>query len=294
MDTALLDQLKNAGRKSVHLCYHLILEKFQRIFEKEKGKQLFAESHPPLVKLVNFNDVRFGIYIPTHGVIEDHILQHGNWSGDLLQLTDYFVTPNSTIIEVGANIGFESLYYARKYPDCLIYSYEPGSYAYDTLLRSKAYNHLDNLRVFKLAVGERSGSMEIAAPTASSKNKGLGSLNANQDLDDSYVKEQIEIVTLDSHCTSDQRVSVLKIDTQGFEWNVLQGATALIGKHRPVILFEHEDHYHKNALQMRRQMGDFFDRRSYDLYIPTGELLRSFDFRNIAHFHGDVIALPKK
>ena len=294
MEDSFLEQFKNAGRKSVHLGYHLVLEKFQRIFEKEKGNRLFAQSHPPLVKLVDFNNVRFGIYIPTHGVIEDHILQHGNWSGDLLQLTDYFVTPNSTIIEVGANIGFESLYYARKYPDCLIYSYEPGSYAYDTLLRSKTYNHLDNLRVFKLAVGERSGSMEIAAPTASSKNKGLGSLNANQDLDDSYVKEQIEIVTLDSHCTSDQRVSVLKIDTQGFEWNVLQGATALIGKHRPVILFEHEDHYHKNALQMRRQMSDFFDRRSYDLYIPTGELLRSFDFRSIAHFHGDVIALPKK
>ena len=293
MDDSLLEQFKNAGRKSVHLGYHLVLEKFQRIFEKEKGKQLFAQSHPPLVKLVDFNNVRFGIYIPTRGVIEDHILQHGNWSGDLLQLTDYFVTPNSTIIEVGANIGFESLYYARKYPDCLIYSYEPGRYAYDTLLRSKAYNHLDNLRVFKLAVGERSGSLEIATPTESSKNKGLGSLNANQDLDDSYVKEQIEMVTLDSHCTPDHRVSVLKIDTQGFEWNVLQGATALIGKHRPVILFEHEDQYHENALETRKRMGEFFDRTGYDLYLPAEGMLKSLDFVRMPHLHGDVIALPR-
>ena len=294
MSSPLLEHLKNAGRKTVHFGYRLILEKFQHIFEKEKGSQLFAQSHPPLVKLVDFNDVRFGIYIPSHGVIEDSILQHGNWSGDLLKLTDHFVTPNSTIIEVGANIGFESLYYARKYPDCIIYSYEPGSYAYDTLLRSKAYNHLDNLRVFKLAVGERSGALEIASPTESSRNKGLGSLNANQDLDDSYVKEQIEMVTLDVHCTPGQRVSVLKIDTQGFEWNVLQGATALIEKHRPVILFEHEDQYHKDALQMRKQISDFFDRCFYDLYIPSGELLKSVNFRRTALFHGDVIALPKK
>ena len=293
MDDPLLEQFKNAGRKSVHFAYHLILDKFQRIFEKEKGRQLFAQSHPPLVKLVDFNNVRFGIYIPTHGVIEDHILQHGNWSGDLLQLTDCFITPNSTIIEVGANIGFESLYYARKYPDCLIYSYEPGSYAHDTLLRSKSYNHLDNLRVFKLAVGERSGSLEIATPTESSKNKGLGSLKANQDLDDSYVKEQIEMVTLDAHCTPDRRVSVLKIDTQGFEWNVLQGATALIAKHRPVILFEHEDHYHENAIVTRQHMGAFFDRAGYDLYLPAEGMLKSLDFAGMPHLHGDVIALPR-
>lgn len=293
MSHKLPTRLKDTFRQGVHGLYHLLLEKFHLIFLREKGRRLFAQSHPPLVKLVDFDGVQFAIFIQSHGAIEDHILLHGNWSGDLLLLTNRFITPGSVIIEIGANIGFESLYYAKRHPGCLVHSYEPGSYAFHSLSVSKAYNRLDNLKIFQLGVGDQNQTLEIASPTATSKNKGLGSLKQNPDLDDSYQKESIEMVTLDSHFQSDAPVALLKIDTQGFEWNVLQGAAKIIAQHRPVILFEHEDQYHGNALETRRRMAGFFDRAGYDLYLPAEGLLNSLDFAAVTHLHDDVIALPR-
>lgn len=293
MDNGFLAQFKHAFRRGVHFIYRLLLEKFRLIFEREKGRRLYARSHPPLVKLVDFDRVQFAIFIQSHGAIEDHILRHGNWSGDLLLLTSHFITPGSAIVEIGANIGFESLYYAKKHPECVVHSYEPGNYAYHSLSLSKAYNRLGNLLLFKLGVGDRNQTLEIASPTESSKNKGLGSFKPNADLDASYRQESIEVVTLDSHFTGDLPISLLKIDTQGFEWNVLQGAANTIARHRPVILFEHEDQYHQDAKEMRRRMSAFFEQAGYDLYLPGEDLLTSLDFQGADHWHGDVLALPR-
>ena len=293
MNNGLTARFKNAFRRGVHFIYHLLLEKFRLIFLREKGRRVFKQSHPPLVKLVDFDGVRFAMFIQNHGVIEDHILQHGNWSGDLLTLTNHFITPGSVIVEIGANIGFESLYYAKKHPDCVVHSYEPGSYAFHSLSVSKAYNRFGNLKLFKLGVGDQNQTLAIASPTAASSNKGLGSLKQNIDLDYSYHKESIEVVTLDSHFNGEGPIALLKIDTQGFEWNVIQGAAKTIEKHRPVILFEHEDQYHENAIETRKRIGEFFDRAGYDLYLPAEGMLKTLDFVRASHLHGDVIALPR-
>ena len=42
-------------------------------------------------------------------------------------------------------------------------------------------------------------------------------------------------------------VAVLKIDTQGFEYNVLLGAQSILKKYRPVVMFEHDSNFQKNG-----------------------------------------------
>jgi len=284
---------KRGVRSGVYLLYHLLLEKCFRIFQKQKDLRLFEQSQPPLVKLIDFNGVQFAMAIATHGAIEDHILQHGNWSGDLLLLTDYFVQPNTAIVEVGANIGFESLYYARKYPNCVVYSYEPGAYAHHALSLSKAYNRLNNLELFKLGLGDATGVMSLESPTDASRNRGLGSLKRNIDHDETYERESVKIVTLDSHFSDLRRLSLIKIDTQGFEWNVLRGAVQTIKKHRPVILFEHEDQYHDDPHCVRGRIADLLEACGYDLYSAGAEILKRVDFVGSKQWHGDVLALPR-
>jgi FkbM family methyltransferase len=290
----LIEKFKHAFRISVYYVYYVLLTKLFKIYHKEHDRLQFLEAQPPVVKLVELNQTRFAVYISCHGAIEDSILTTGHWSSDLLLLGDYFVTPNSAIIEVGANIGFESLYFAKRFPDSLVYSYEPGTYPHDCLLLSKSYNHLENLRVFKLAVGHSRGIAEMSSPTEECLNKGLGSLKENKDLERHYKREQVEVVTLDTHFSEKRRVSFLKIDTQGFEWDVLQGATQTIHEHRPAIIFEHEDHYHAQPGELRRNIARFFDQACYDLYSNGSRVLRKIDFSAAPHFHGDVIALSRK
>ena len=49
----------------------------------------------------------------------------------------------------------------------------------------------------------------------------------------------IPVVPLDSLIDNfDKRVSVMKIDVEGFEYNVLFGACKFIEKHKPIIIIE--------------------------------------------------------
>ena len=288
-----MEKLKQTVRVCVYHVYYFFLRKLFGIYQKEICNRHFLQNQPPVVRLVELNGTRFVAYIGSHGYIEDSILKNGSWSGDLLRLSDYFVTANSAIIEIGANIGFESLYFAKRFPACVVYSYEPGAYPFASLRLSKSYNRLENLKIFKIAVGDKNGTVELTSPTSESLNKGLGSLKQNKDLDATYKREQVEVVTLDGHFSEQRRVSLIKIDTQGFEWNVLQGATKMINQYRPTIIFEHEDHYHDNPIEIRQSIAAFFERANYDLYIAGEEVLRSFDLCGVAHFHGDIIALPR-
>ena len=57
------------------------------------------------------------------------------------------------------------------------------------------------MKIFKLAVGDDNCQGEVYSPTEKTYNTGLGSINFNTDIegDQTYVKEKIDIVSLDEH-----------------------------------------------------------------------------------------------
>ncbi len=253
----------------------------------------------PIIDCVRFEGVEFLIYFESKGIIEELILKEGSYEGDLITLAGYFIKENTVIIDVGANIGFESLYFAKKYPNNLIYSYEPTAIPYKCLSKSKAINDLDNLNIFKLGVGEKKGSVEIHAATKDTYNKGLASIDANFDLDDTFAKETIDITTLDDHVKESRRVSLIKIDVQGYETKVLEGAVALIEKNKPVIIYEHFEGYYSAPLELRTKIESFFSPLGYDLYLIRSKgglrphrFLEKINFKSKNEINGDIIAFP--
>jgi len=287
-----MQKLRYLVREFIYHIVYLLGVKFPRIYKRQSSLRLLKTSKPPLVRLVDFDGVKFGMWIGAKGAIEDSILRWGSWSPDLLALSDYFIKPGTTIVEVGANIGFESLYYAKKYPDCEVVSYEPSNYGFGSLLKSNNYNKFNNLTIHKIGLGDRRSQLEISSPTELSENKGLGSFNKNCDVDETYVSESVEVLPLDEHYRSERQISLVKIDTQGFESQVIKGAQSLLKKHKPVIIFEFEDHYHANPTVVRRELNDILKSLGYDLFIRDGENLFPLDFAGAARVHNDVIALP--
>lgn len=198
-----------------------------------------------------------------------------------MRVTDTLITPESAIIDIGANIGFISVYLAKKFKDCHVYSYEPTAYAFECLKTSKELNRLDNLEVFKLAIGENNCQGEIYSPTEKTYNKSLGSINFNVDIqrDKTYVKEKIDIVSLDEHLGLEKNVSLIKIDVQGTELNVLRGAIRLIQKHKPAIIIEIDDTYYDRPLEMRQSIKALFASLNYEFYrIQCGYAKRPYFF----------------
>lgn len=162
---------------------------------------------------------------------------------DLLEyirnLKSYFRSKNdkNIVVDVGANIGNHSIYFGSFIADHVI-AIEPNPDILDTLRRNLALN-IKNYTLCEYAVGEKKGYGSIEVPTNMSENIGSASI----DLKDT--KGTIEISTIDSVISSWNEnvgppisVSLIKIDVEGMESQVLKGAEQTILKFKPHIFSE--------------------------------------------------------
>ena len=110
-----------------------------------------------------------------------------------------------------------------------IISFEPGKDAYSELIKNSKKDN--QWRVFeKIALGNKSGSkkLNISKNSVSSSFRVINEIHLVHELNAKYIKNELsKIIKLDGifkkFYKKDKNI-MLKIDTQGFEWEVLQGS----------------------------------------------------------------------
>lgn len=134
---------------------------------------------------------------------------------------------NAMIVEAGAADGWDTLFFAKEFPNSSIYSLEPVDRLYETL--SEKTSSFTNVRTFKLAFDYKSGNSEINIPNLDSPYYGASSLflpdevlNQHPDIDFSK-KENVQTITFDDFLINQNinKVDLLWLDLQGKEPDVL-------------------------------------------------------------------------
>ena len=151
-------------------------------------------------------------------------------------------------IDVGGNIGLHTVRFAKLFAH--VHSFEPTNVNFECL--QKNTETLDNVILHQLGLGDKMDTLIIQLP-ADANNCGNFSIVDFKDNTEQTVDETIEIRTLDSlELTPD----LIKIDVQGFDYNVLVGATKTITLHHPVIIIESETKKLRNTIsEFLTQLG---------------------------------------
>ena len=177
----------------------------------------------------------------------------------------------------------------------LVESFEPNSRIFKQLLSNIRLNELKNVNAHNVAVGAMEEVLTLNIPMSPSENSGTASLFKNTDIVNP-VGQTVNVVKLDNFYNNrTQRISAIKIDVQGFEWNVIKGAEKIIKSDRPVIIFEHEDRYIDNSEQIKTELTNFFTSLDYSIF----EIDR-YNFRRLrpvewkVNLNANLIALPIK
>lgn len=128
-----------------------------------------------------------------------------------------------TIFDVGANVGKMSLYFNKQFPHSKIVSFEPIKNTFQ-LLENNTKNY-QNISCFNHALGNSNTSKQIQLNNNSEQNSLLDLINTNNQ-NISQNLEVINIKTIDSFCSEENinKIDILKTDTEGFDFEVLQGA----------------------------------------------------------------------
>jgi FkbM family methyltransferase len=153
-------------------------------------------------------------------------------------------------VDVGGNIGLHTVRFSTIFQK--VHSFEPTDINFECL--QKNTESLANVTLHRCGLGNEETVLSIKLPR-DSNNCGNFSL-VDFDVDADAVEESISIVTLDSlNLVPD----LIKIDVQGFDYNVLLGAADTIAQHRPVIIIESETKKSRNTI------GEFLTVRGYSV-----------------------------
>jgi len=147
-----------------------------------------------------------------------------------------FLKPDSIVIDAGANIGVFSVFAATIAKQGKIFAFEPVKKTYDIMQRN--VRGLSQVLSFQKGLGEKEGVHEILT---SYRSAGMSAM-VDSELAEKNKKyfdgaEKVEITTIDKVVEREKipRVDFIKIDTEGYEANVLEGARETIKKWKPVI-----------------------------------------------------------
>ncbi|MBI2610929.1 FkbM family methyltransferase [Candidatus Kaiserbacteria bacterium] len=149
------------------------------------------------------------------------------------------IRPDSIVVDAGANVGTFSALSARLAREGKVYAFEPAQTTFDAL--EKNLHPYGNATAVRSALGNRAGEAELHIESSS----GEGNTLAESGLLGSYSgKETVPITTIDTFVREQQlpRVDFIKIDTEGFEKEILEGAAGTIQNYHPALALSA---YHK-------------------------------------------------
>lgn len=191
------------------------------------------------------------------------------------------VAAGGVVYDIGANIGFFSLLAARRVgPGGGVYAFEPVDRNAAAIGRSAQLNGFATIEVFTKAAGSATGVAELHL----ARHIGgavLASVGAPPDRRGSVV---VEVVALDDFIRERglRPPTLVKVDVEGAELDVLRGMEKTLKSHDPVLICELDDATQAGLERKARDLADLLGGMGYDL----SELARSYpqsDWR-VSHF----------
>jgi FkbM family methyltransferase len=194
------------------------------------------------------------------------------------------------IIEVGANVGTETIALTDLNSKNAVYAFEPLPKNFEYLQNIINLNSFKNLFIFNQLVSDSSGTMLFKIPNENQS--GSGHIASQTDTD----TQEFEVITLDQKLTHIKSLSAILIDVEGFEYQVLKGGHELINKFKPFVICE----VNKKFLQQRggltvEQFFDFFASNNYTPFYIDRFGLKKVDIENLElRYNKNWLCIPNE
>lgn len=209
-------------------------------------------------------------YTGINPTIERVQMRGGFYEASELEALGERLSPDQAIVDIGANTGNHTVFFAGVVAAKQVVAIEPGARAGAALRAVVAENDLRNVDLSLL--GKAAGASRQFARLETGRRGHLGTARLAGEGGD------IEIAPLDE--LLDGRLSaplgLIKIDVEGMEIEVLDGARETIARHRPLLMIEVRDNAHRIFLNKIAEIGyrvtEIFPDYGYANYLvePAG------------------------
>jgi FkbM family methyltransferase len=150
---------------------------------------------------------------------------------NIMEIEKLIFSENPIIIDIGANVGIVSFYFAKKYPTAKIYAYEPHPINFKNLLNGIEINKFTNIYPFNLAVLSKSN--EIVNIHLHENNTSASSIFRFYPTDP---YEQVKTISLNDIIKNNNipYIDFLKIDCEGAEFDIIENTDIFYNNTTPI------------------------------------------------------------
>ena len=229
------------------------MNKGNLVFEKD-GSAIVAAKHGYF--LYNKNDLFIGRSLE----------RYGEWCEPGLDILLQCVARGGTVLDVGANIGTHTVALAKKVgPNGRVIAFEPQRMIYQNLCANVSLNRLTNVDCLQKGVGEGNSVFHVPVlDPETQQNFGAFEISGFK------IGEPVEIVTIDS--LSLEACSLIKVDVEGMEKDVLMGASDTIRQYRPLMFVEN------NNLEKSKELISSIFAMDYTAWWVIADYFRPLNF----------------
>ncbi len=184
-------------------------------------------------KILEIQDVKYFVPSELHNDFIYRFMQKHKriYERDLISFLMQYIDSDSIVLDVGANIGNHSIQFAKKAKK--VFAFEPMKQSYDLFEKNMVLNNIENVRLYRIAIADERCKLEIDTSKLNMQTSSGGVFLSKSE--NGYVlANSIDNIFL----SLKDKISVVKIDVEEMELQVLLGALKIIKRHFPVIYTE--------------------------------------------------------
>lgn len=230
-------------------------------------KSIFGKHHPPKTwEIISFRALKMRIDLSKQ--MGNAIYWRGSHDWAPIFVLEKNLFKGDTFIDIGANQGEYTLWAARKIGQKgLILAYEPSDEIFDQLENNIKLNEQISPTVHLRKVGLSDKAETLKLYTKKGPNEGVNTLFPSKDHE--LEIGEIELTTLDLEMEnySVSKISLVKIDVEGAELNVLKGAKNTLIHYSPKLLVEINRQSCLSAGYDPIEIINFLEKINYKLFV---------------------------
>ena len=249
-------------------------------------------------QIVCRHGINFELYL--NEGIDLSVFVFGGFQKHVYQNRFIKIAPDDVIFDVGGNVGVMSLFFAKQAVNGQIHSFEPTHYAIEKFKRNMQLNPDLSQRITLNQCFVSSDSSPESGLVAYSSWPLAPVNETKHPIHCGVAKDtgNVPCISLDDYVAREgiDKIDVIKIDTDGYELNVLKGAQQILKKFRPKIIFETGVYIMNEHNITFEDYDDFFQDHCYALYTTKGKTIHGNSYRRYVPEYGtiDLLALPIK
>lgn len=186
------------------------------------------------IKEIQINDVYYNLDL--RHLIDRRFFFHNGYEDELFNPLNNIINKSKIdfFLDIGSCWGVYSLRLAGNHKNLKILAFDPIKNNIERLKLSIKKNNFQNIECFHTAIGSKKGKVTLGATEKYSPNYEINEIN-------SVINETSELNSLDLLFKTKNKSLILKIDTEGYELEVLKGSINLLNNNKCFCQIEIKD-----------------------------------------------------